>query len=137
MEVGSQGILGGQVRPTSLPLPPPLPSSRSHYSLSTLAHVSLSSLAHVSLLTLADARPQAVVPDVEGVWLELTRNVNRMCSSLTDQVRSIAGVTTAVARGDLTQKVEIQVRAQLWDWGVGADVCGVGRGRDGDAQDDG
>ncbi|ETW76839.1 hypothetical protein HETIRDRAFT_389878 [Heterobasidion irregulare TC 32-1] len=56
---------------------------------------------------------QAHVPDVEGVWLELTRNVNRMCSSLTDQVRSIATVTTAVAKGDLTRKIEIQVEGEM------------------------
>ncbi|KAI0338803.1 histidine kinase [Trametopsis cervina] len=56
---------------------------------------------------------QAHVPDVEGVWLELTRNVNRMCSSLTDQVRSIAKVTTAVARGDLTQKIDIEVEGEM------------------------
>ncbi|KAN0129460.1 hypothetical protein V8E53_012642, partial [Lactarius tabidus] len=56
---------------------------------------------------------QAYVPDVEGVWLELARNVNRMCSSLTDQVRSIATVTTAVTRGDLTRKIEIQVEGEM------------------------
>ncbi|KAK7020729.1 histidine kinase osmosensor, partial [Paramarasmius palmivorus] len=56
---------------------------------------------------------QANVPDVEGVWYELVRNVNRMCSSLTDQVRSIAIVTTAVASGDLTQKVEIEVEGEM------------------------
>lgn len=72
---------------------------------------------------------QAHVPDVEGVWFELVRNVsqqsvvgvlililpqvNRMCSSLTDQVRSIAKVTTAVAKGDLTQKIEIQVEGEM------------------------
>ncbi|KAL4263345.1 histidine kinase [Pleurotus pulmonarius] len=56
---------------------------------------------------------QAHVPDVEGVWYELVRNVNRMCSSLTDQVRSIANVTTAVAKGDLTQKIEIQVEGEM------------------------
>ena len=39
--------------------------------------------------------------------------VNRMCSSLTDQVRSIAVVTTAVARGDLTQKIEISVEGEM------------------------
>jgi osomolarity two-component system sensor histidine kinase NIK1 len=53
----------------------------------------------------------AEVPLVEGVWRELTYNVNQMCSNLTNQVRSIAIVTTAVAQGNLTQKVEIQVRA--------------------------
>lgn len=56
---------------------------------------------------------QANVPDVEGVWFELVRNVNRMCSSLTDQVRSIASVTTAVAEGDLTRKVEIEVEGEM------------------------
>ncbi|KAF9254420.1 hypothetical protein L218DRAFT_886343 [Marasmius fiardii PR-910] len=56
---------------------------------------------------------QANVPDVEGVWFELVRNVNRMCSSITDQVRSIAIVTTAVAGGDLTQKIEIQVEGEM------------------------
>ncbi|THU96840.1 hypothetical protein K435DRAFT_663749 [Dendrothele bispora CBS 962.96] len=56
---------------------------------------------------------QANVPDVSGVWWELVRNVNRMCSSLTDQVRSIAIVTTAVAKGDLTQKIEIQVEGEM------------------------
>ncbi|KAK0444528.1 two-component histidine kinase Le.nik1-like protein [Desarmillaria tabescens] len=56
---------------------------------------------------------QANVPDVEGVWFELVKNVNRMCSSLTDQVRSIASVTTAVAEGDLTRKVEIEVEGEM------------------------
>lgn len=41
------------------------------------------------------------------------RQVNRMCSSLTDQVRSIATVTTAVAQGDLTRKIEIQVEGEM------------------------
>ncbi|KAK0194850.1 hypothetical protein F5146DRAFT_1023091 [Armillaria mellea] len=56
---------------------------------------------------------QANVPDVEGVWFELVRNVNRMCLSLTNQVRSIASVTTAVAQGDLTRKVEIEVEGEM------------------------
>ncbi|KAF7290756.1 hypothetical protein MIND_01316400 [Mycena indigotica] len=55
----------------------------------------------------------ANVPDVEGVWSELVTNVNRMCTSLTDQVRSIATVTTAVAEGDLTQKVTIQAAGEI------------------------
>jgi osomolarity two-component system sensor histidine kinase NIK1 len=42
-----------------------------------------------------------------------TSQVNRMCSSLTDQVRSIANVTTAVAKGDLTQKIEIEVEGEM------------------------
>ncbi|KAI0804595.1 histidine kinase [Irpex lacteus] len=56
---------------------------------------------------------QAHVPDVEGVWLELTRNVNRMCANLTNQVRSIAKVTTAVAKGDLSQKIDIEVEGEM------------------------
>ncbi|KAJ7440356.1 hypothetical protein B0H11DRAFT_2293007 [Mycena galericulata] len=56
---------------------------------------------------------EATVPDVEGVWSELVTNVNRMCLSLTDQVRSIATVTTAVARGDLSQKVTIQAEGEI------------------------
>ncbi|KIJ38163.1 hypothetical protein M422DRAFT_176970 [Sphaerobolus stellatus SS14] len=55
----------------------------------------------------------AEVPGVEGVWRELTYNVNQMCSNLTNQVRSIAVVTTAVAQGDLTQKVGIQVEGEM------------------------
>ncbi|GJJ14452.1 hypothetical protein Clacol_008716 [Clathrus columnatus] len=55
----------------------------------------------------------AEVPGVEGVWRELTYNVNQMCSNLTNQVRSIAIVTTAVAQGNLTQKVEIQVEGEM------------------------
>ncbi|KAJ7328691.1 hypothetical protein DFH08DRAFT_709343 [Mycena albidolilacea] len=56
---------------------------------------------------------EATVPDVEGVWFELVTNVNRMCLSLTDQVRSIATVTTAVAEGDLSQKVTIQAAGEI------------------------
>ncbi|KAF8814177.1 hypothetical protein BYT27DRAFT_7266704 [Phlegmacium glaucopus] len=59
---------------------------------------------------------QAHVSDVEGVWLNLNLSfdrVNRMCSSLTDQVRSIAVVTTAVARSDLTQKIEMSVKGEM------------------------
>ncbi|CAE6501922.1 unnamed protein product [Rhizoctonia solani] len=56
---------------------------------------------------------QAYVPDVEGVWQELTDNVNRMCFNLTNQVRSIALVTTAVAEGDLTRKIEIEVEGEM------------------------
>ncbi|KIJ38132.1 hypothetical protein M422DRAFT_259285 [Sphaerobolus stellatus SS14] len=55
----------------------------------------------------------AEVPGVEGVWRELTYNVNQMCSNLTNQVRSIAVVTTAVAQGDSTQKVGIQVEGEM------------------------
>ncbi|KAG8876636.1 hypothetical protein FRB98_007096 [Tulasnella sp. 332] len=56
---------------------------------------------------------QANVPDVEGVWLELTTNVNKMCNNLTTQVRSIAVVTTAVANGDLSQEITIEVEGEM------------------------
>ncbi|RCH78033.1 hypothetical protein CU097_000609, partial [Rhizopus azygosporus] len=49
---------------------------------------------------------QAVVKDVAGTWNELTDNVNQMAANLTTQVRSIAEVTKAVARGDLSKKID-------------------------------
>ncbi|KZO97431.1 hypothetical protein CALVIDRAFT_88767 [Calocera viscosa TUFC12733] len=56
---------------------------------------------------------QADVPGVEGVWKELTDNVNKMCTNLTNQVRSIAEVTTAVAEGDLTKEVSVDVKGEM------------------------
>ncbi|KAL4402335.1 histidine kinase osmosensor [Malassezia pachydermatis] len=56
---------------------------------------------------------QAQVPGVKGVWKELTDNVNRMCLNLTEQVRSIGMVTTAVARGDLTKTIEIEAEGEM------------------------
>src|SRR4029450_13354054 len=50
---------------------------------------------------------QAFVPGVGGTWKDLTDNVNFMASNLTDQVRNIAQVTTAVAKGDLSQKITV------------------------------
>ncbi|SHI83268.1 Methyl-accepting chemotaxis protein [Hymenobacter daecheongensis DSM 21074] len=58
---------------------------------------------------------QAVVPNVRGTWKDLTDNVNFMAASLTSQVRDIANVTTAVARGDLSQKVSVDVKGELLD----------------------
>ncbi|MEJ7666656.1 MAG: HAMP domain-containing protein [Hymenobacter sp.] len=52
---------------------------------------------------------QANVPGVKGTWKDLTDNVNTMAASLTSQVRDIANVTTAVARGDLVAKVSVDV----------------------------
>ncbi|KAG8943229.1 hypothetical protein FRC04_003139 [Tulasnella sp. 424] len=70
---------------------------------------------HVSLElgTLGNLGGQADVPDVEGLWWQLTNNVNKMCLNLTQQVRSIATVTTAVAKGDLTQHIEIEVEGEM------------------------
>jgi HAMP domain-containing protein/signal transduction histidine kinase/CheY-like chemotaxis protein len=56
---------------------------------------------------------QADVEDVSGVWRGLTENVNFMANNLTAQVRSIAEVTTAVARGDLTQKITIETKGEI------------------------
>jgi HAMP domain-containing protein len=56
---------------------------------------------------------QASVPGVGGTWKDLTDNVNAMASNLTSQVRNIADVTTAVARGDLSQKVTVEVRGEI------------------------
>lgn len=56
---------------------------------------------------------QAHVPGVEGVWKELTDNVNRMCANLTEQVRSIGMVTTSVARGDLTKTIAIEAEGEM------------------------
>jgi HAMP domain-containing protein/CheY-like chemotaxis protein len=56
---------------------------------------------------------QADVKDVSGVWKELTDNVNLMGRNLTDQVRDIAGVTTAVANGDLSKKIRVEVKGEL------------------------
>jgi len=56
---------------------------------------------------------QAHVPGVAGAWKDLTDNVNYMASNLTNQVRNIADVTTAVARGDLSRKITVDVRGEL------------------------
>src|SRR5215470_15784173 len=56
---------------------------------------------------------QAVVPGVAGTWKDLTDNVNSMASNLTDQVRNIAEVATAVARGDLSRKITVDVRGEI------------------------
>ncbi len=56
---------------------------------------------------------QADVEDVSGVWRGLTESVNFMANNLTAQVRSIAEVTTAVARGDLTQKITIETKGEI------------------------
>jgi HAMP domain-containing protein/signal transduction histidine kinase/CheY-like chemotaxis protein len=56
---------------------------------------------------------QAEVEGVSGTWRDLTENVNFMASNLTDQVRSIAQVTTAVAKGDLTQQIDVDARGEI------------------------
>jgi signal transduction histidine kinase/HAMP domain-containing protein/CheY-like chemotaxis protein len=56
---------------------------------------------------------QAQVPGVAGTWRDLTDNVNSMASNLTGQVRNIAQVTTAVARGDLSQKITVDAHGEI------------------------
>jgi HAMP domain-containing protein len=56
---------------------------------------------------------QAVVKGVGGVWKDLTDSVNSMASNLTNQVRNIAEVTTAVAKGDLSRKITVPVRGEI------------------------
>jgi HAMP domain-containing protein/CheY-like chemotaxis protein/signal transduction histidine kinase len=56
---------------------------------------------------------QAQVPGVAGTWKDLTDNVNFMASNLTGQVRNIADVTTAVARGDLSRKMTVDVKGEI------------------------
>src|SRR5262249_52489618 len=56
---------------------------------------------------------QAAVPGVAGTWKDLTDSVNFMASNLTSQVRNIADVTTAVANGDLSRKITVDVRGEL------------------------
>src|SRR5437762_12117473 len=56
---------------------------------------------------------QADVKGVSGTWKDLTDNVNVLAGNLTDQVRNIAKVTTAVANGDLSQKITVEARGEI------------------------
>ena len=56
---------------------------------------------------------QADVPGVSGTWKDLTDNVNQLAGNLTSQVRNIAQVTTAVAQGDLSQKITVDARGEI------------------------
>jgi signal transduction histidine kinase/HAMP domain-containing protein/CheY-like chemotaxis protein len=56
---------------------------------------------------------QAIVPGVAGTWKDLTDSVNAMATNLTGQVRNIAEVTTAVASGDLSRKITVDVRGEI------------------------
>ncbi|MEJ7590312.1 MAG: HAMP domain-containing protein [Planctomycetaceae bacterium] len=56
---------------------------------------------------------QAVVPGVAGTWKDLTDSVNSMASNLTGQVRNIAGVATAIAKGDLSSKITVEVKGEI------------------------
>jgi signal transduction histidine kinase/HAMP domain-containing protein len=63
--------------------------------------------------TQGDLGGQAVVHGVSGTWKDLTDNVNSMANNLTNQVRNIAQVTTAVAEGDLTKKIDVDARGEI------------------------
>ena len=56
---------------------------------------------------------QAEVPEVAGTWKDLTDSVNAMAGNLTGQVRDIAQVTTAVAKGDLSQTITVDARGEI------------------------
>src|SRR6266581_2235881 len=56
---------------------------------------------------------QGEVPGVSGTWKDLTDSVNSMAGNLTSQVRNIADVTTAVARGDLSKKITVDVQGEI------------------------
>src|SRR3981081_2184112 len=56
---------------------------------------------------------QALVTGVAGPWKDLTDNVNSMASNLTNQVRNIADVTIAIATGDLSRKITVDVRGEI------------------------
>src|SRR6185312_11046444 len=56
---------------------------------------------------------QAMVPGVAGTWKDLTDNVNLLAGNLTTQVRNIAEVTTAVASGDLSRKITVEVKGEI------------------------
>src|SRR5205823_7001957 len=56
---------------------------------------------------------QAQVPGVAGTWKDLTDNVNQMASNLTDQVRGIVKVVTAVANGELTRKLIVEAKGEI------------------------
>ena len=82
---------------------------------------------------------QATVEGVGGVWKDLTDSVNQMASNLTGQVRNIAEVTTAVAKGDLSRKITVDVKGeilelkntintmvdQLNSFRIGSNACGA------------
>src|SRR6202167_4520597 len=63
--------------------------------------------------TQGDLGGQAVVHGVSGTWKDLTDNVNSMANNLTNQVRNIAQVTTAVALGDLSRKIDVDARGEI------------------------
>src|SRR3546814_5121549 len=70
---------------------------------------------------------QATVPGVAGTWADLTDNVNLMAENLTGQVRNIAEVTTAVARGDLSKKITVEVKGEILELKNTINTMEIGR----------
>src|SRR3989475_13316400 len=66
---------------------------------------------------------QADVKGVSGTWKDLTDNVNILAGNLTDQVRNIAKVTTAVANGELSRKITVPARGEILDLKIGSKTC--------------
>src|SRR5207302_10879966 len=59
---------------------------------------------------------QANVKGVAGTWKDLTDNVNSMANNLTTQVRNIAEVATAIANGDVSKKITVEVKGEIVEW---------------------
>src|SRR5690606_9052552 len=68
---------------------------------------------HVQVGTAGKLGGQAHVRGVSGTWRDLTDNVNSMAANLTNQVRNVAQATTAVAKGDLSQKITVDARGEI------------------------
>src|SRR5438128_769178 len=116
-EVGTEGILGGQaevegVAGTWRDLTENVNSMASNLTTQVRNIAQVTSVAR-EVGTEGKLGGQAQVRGVSGTWKDLTDNVNSMASNLTSQVRNIAQVTTAVARGDLTQKITVDVKGEL------------------------
>src|SRR5438128_2505515 len=120
-EVGTEGKLGGQAQ---------VPGVAGVWkdltdNVNSMASNLTNQVRNIAEVTTAVARGarevgregklggQAEVAGVAGVWKNLTDNVNSMASNLTGQVRNIAEVATAVARGDLSRKITVDVKGEI------------------------
>src|SRR6185436_532866 len=120
-EVGTEGRLGGQAN---------VPGVAGTWkdltdSVNSMAGNLTAQVRNIAEVTTAVARVarevgtegklggQAQVPEVAGTWKDLTDNVNFMASNLTAQVRNIAEVATAIASGDLSKKITVDVRGEI------------------------
>src|SRR6201746_983087 len=117
-EVGTEGKLGGQA------IVPGVAGTWKDLTdnVNLLAGNLTTQVRNIAQVTTAVARDvgtegrlggQAQVPGVAGTWKDLTDNVNSMASNLTGQVRNIAEVATAIASGDLSRKITVDVRGEI------------------------